>query len=69
MRQEGQLCGSREGPGSEKRTHLLVEDEVVGVAVRLLERELRDVVVLHLLDGLLETVEGRVERLGLLRAK
>lgn len=50
----------------ERATHLLVQDEVVGVAVRLLKRELRDVVVLDLLNGLLEALERVLHRLGLL---
>lgn len=52
--------------GSHPSPHLLMEDEVVRVAVMLLERELRDVVVLDLLDRLFQLVERRVNRLGLL---
>lgn len=39
---------------------------MVSVAVCLLKRELADVVLLNLLDGLLEALERRVEWLGLL---
>lgn len=44
-----------------------MEDEIVGVAVVLFERELRDVVPLNLLDRVLEVVEGCFHRFGGLR--
>jgi hypothetical protein len=41
-----------------------VEDEVVRVAVVLLEGQLGDVVLLNLLNRVLEVVEGRVDGFG-----
>jgi hypothetical protein len=50
--------GRREAEG--RGNYLFVEDQVIGVSVMLLERELRRVVVVNLGNRVLESIEGIV---------
>lgn len=61
------LCCGAFCPLLDWRTYLFVQNEIVSVAVMFLERELRNVVPLDLLNRLLQPVERRINRFRLLR--
>ena len=67
VRDSGTLSLPYVAPCSTGLAYLFVQDEVVSVAVVFFERELRNVVPLDLLNRLLQPVERRINRFGLLR--